>query len=302
MRCAETRAELERLLADDVPYGDLTTDAIGIGDTPGQLDFAARDPMVVAEVESAAALLELSGCRVELATHSGAALAEGAKILAAKGSAAALHRGWKVAQTLIEVWSGIATATRSIVDAATAVSPNVVVACTRKNVPGTKSFAVRAVRAGGAVMHRLGLSETVLVFPEHRAFLGGEALHETVHRLRRAAPEKKLVIEVASIDGAMAAAEAGFDVIQAEKFSPAQIAALVDRLVSCDPAAADAAAGRTSPLVAAAGGVDAQNAAAYAKAGADILVTSWPYLARPRDVQVRMTGRQAAAPEPLRSA
>jgi len=45
-------------------------------------------------------------------------------------------------------------------------------------------------------MHRLGLSETVLVFPEHRGFLGDEPLAETVQRLRSAAPEKKLVIEV----------------------------------------------------------------------------------------------------------
>jgi molybdenum transport protein len=285
MRSVEARAELERLLADDVPYGDLTTEAIGIGDAPGEISFAARDPMVVAEAESAAALLELAGCHVALATQSGAALAAGSHILMATGPAASLHRGWKVAQTLIEIWSGVATATRAIVDAAAAVSPDVVVACTRKNVPGTKSYAIRAVRAGGAVMHRLGLSETVLVFPEHRVFLAGETLHQTVRRLRRSAPEKKLVIEVAAIDDAVAAAEAGFDVIQAEKFSPAQITALADRL----------AAGRIRPIIAAAGGVSAENAAAYAKAGAGVLVTSWPYLARPRDVQVRITATRPAA-------
>jgi molybdenum transport protein len=132
---------------------------------------------------------------------------------------ASLHRGWKVAQTLIEIWSGVATATPAIVDAAAAVSPDVVVACTRKNVPGTKSYAIRAVRAGGAVMHRLGLSETVLVFPEHRAFLADETLQQTARRLRRSEPEKKLVIEVAAIDDAVAAAAAGFDVIRAGKFS-----------------------------------------------------------------------------------
>jgi molybdenum transport protein len=291
MKSVETRTELERLIADDVPYGDLTTESIGIGDAPGELIMAARDPMVVAEVESATALLELTGCRVTLATQSGTTLAAGANILTAMGPAASLHRGWKVAQTLIEIWSGIATAARAIVDAATAVSPDVVVACTRKNVPGTKSYAVRAVRAGGAVMHRLGLSETVLVFPEHQAFLAGEPLRETVRRLRRAAPEKKLVIEVGSIEDAVATAAAGFDVIQAEKFSPAQIAALVDRLTSANPASDTA-----RPLVAAAGGINAENAAAYAKAGADILVTSSPYLARPRDVQVRITGLRQAAP------
>ena len=37
------------------------------------------------------------------------------------GPAASLHRGWKVAQTLIEIWSGVATATRAIVCAS--VSP-----------------------------------------------------------------------------------------------------------------------------------------------------------------------------------
>ena len=289
LRAVETRAELERLIADDVPYGDLTTDAIGIGDAPGELTMAARDPMVAAEVESAAALLELTGCRVTLVTRSGTALAAGSCILTAKGPAAALHRGWKVAQTLVEIWSGVATAARAIVDAATAVSPDVVVACTRKNVPGTKSYAVRAVRAGGAVMHRLGLSETILVFPEHRTFLGGEPLHEAVGRLRRAAPEKRLVIEIASIDDAAAAADAGFDVIQAEKFSPAQIAALIDRLAS----------GKTRPLIAAAGGINSDNAAAYAKSGADILVTSWPYLARPRDVQVRFAASTPTVPAPL---
>ena len=284
-----SRMELEALIADDVPYGDLTTDAIGIGDTPGELTMAARDPMVAAEVESAAALLELTGCRVTFAVRSGAMLATGSSILTAVGPASSLHRGWKVAQTLVEIWSGVATAARAIADAGTAVAPDVVVACTRKNVPGTKSYAVRAVRAGGAVMHRLGLSETILVFPEHRMFLAGETLHETVRRLRRAAPEKRLVIEVASIDDAVMAAEAGFDVIQAEKFSPVQIAAVVNHLAST----------KTRPLIAAAGGINADNAAAYAKAGANVLVTSWPYLARPRDVQVRFAASTPTVPAPL---
>jgi molybdenum transport protein len=284
MKWVEARPELEKLLSDDVPYGDLTTEAIGIGDAPGQMTFAARDPMVVAEAESAAALLEIAGCNVTLTARSGAALTAGTDILTATGSASCLHRGWKVSQTLIEIWSGVATAVRAIVEAAAAVSPDVVVACARKNVPGTKSYAIRAVRAGGAVMHRLGLSETILVFPEHRAFLAGEALDATVRRLRRSAPEKRLVIEVASVEDAAIAAAAGFDVVQAEKFSPPQIAALAARF----------AGQKTRPLIAAAGGINADNAAAYAEAGADVLVTSWPYLARPRDVQVRITAIASA--------
>ena len=205
-------------------------------------------------------------------------LEPGALILAATGPAAGLFRSWKVAQTLIEIWSGVATTARAMVDAARKASPQIAVACTRKNTPGVKRFAVAAVRAGGAAMHRLSLSETVLVFPEHLAFLD-EPLLALASRLRRAQPEKKLEIEVKTVDAAIAAANAGFDVIQAEKFAPAEIAELVERLASA----------RLRPVIAVAGGVNLDNAAAYAAVGADVLVTSSPFMARPRDVQVRIT-------------
>ncbi len=279
------RHDLQALLRDDVPYGDLTTEALGIGAEAGLMQFAARDRMVLALAEDAAALIELAGCRVELHATSGTVLEKGAPILQAQGAAAGLLRSWKVAQTLIEIWSGVATEAAAIVRAARAVVPGIAVACTRKNVPGTKSFAVAAVKAGGAVMHRLGLSETILVFPEHRAFLGDTPLADIGERLRRTAPEKRLVIEVTSVEQAIAAAAAGFDVIQAEKFPPEDIEALAVRM-------------RTLPrrsIIAAAGGVNAQNAAAYAAAGADVLVTSAPYLARPCDVQVRITGASVTA-------
>jgi molybdenum transport protein len=279
---AATRAELESLLRDDVPHGDLTTAALGIDADPATMTFSARDAMTVALVEDAAAIIEIAGGRVELLARSGQMLQPGAAILSAHGPAGALLRSWKVAQTLIEVWSGVATVARDIVFAAHAVAPDVAVACTRKNVPGTKTFAVAAIRAGGATMHRLGLSETVLVFPEHLAILGDLSLTDIVARLRRVAPEKKLVVEVKSINEALAAANAGFDVVQAEKFEPPEISDLVTRL--------SARPGR--PVVAAAGGINASNAAAYAEAGADVLATSAPYMARPRDVQVRICARR----------
>jgi molybdenum transport protein len=279
MQTAASRAELEELLADDVPYGDLTTDAIGIGAAPGTMQFAARDAMVLALAEDAAAIIELAGCRVELFASSGTTLEQGSPILTAHGPASALLRSWKVAQTLIEIWSGVASDARAIVTAAAAAAPHVAVACTRKNAPGTKRFAVAAVKAGGAVMHRLGLSETVLVFPEHREFLGKEPFVGLVERLRRAAPEKRLVIEVNTLETAIVAASVGFDVIQAEKFTPAQTAMLVARMAGIS---------QSRPVIAVAGGIHAGNVAAYAQAGADVVVTSSPYLARPRDVQVRI--------------
>jgi molybdenum transport protein len=276
------RVELERLLFDDAPHGDLTTDLLGIGARPGVMHFFARGPMVLALAAEAAEILELAGGSVELLAKDGDALSAEQEFLRASGAAGALLRGWKVAQTLIEIWSGVATAAREIVVAARAVAPDIGVVCTRKNTPGVKNFSVAAVRAGGAEMHRLGLSETILVFPDHRAFLGDESLESIARRLRRGAPEKKLVLEARDVAEALAAAQAGFDVIQAEKFPPADIARLVESLAQKP----------NRPAVAAAGGVTRANAAAYASAGADIIVTSAPYAAAPCDVSVRFAPTQ----------
>jgi len=168
------------------------------------MSFAARDAMVVACAEEAARIIERAGAKVVLHAASGAELEPGAAILTATGLAAALLRSWKIAQNLIETAAGIATATRNIVDAARAVAPHVSVACTRKNAPGTKLMAVKAVLAGGGAPHRLGLSETILIFAEHRAFLPGIAEAEIIALARRDAAEKKIVVEVGSLEEALA--------------------------------------------------------------------------------------------------
>jgi molybdenum transport protein len=229
--------------------------------------------MTVCATEEAVRLFELAGASARLVAGSGAALLAGETLLEAQGSAAALHRAWKTAQTLVEWASGIASATAAIVAAADGVA----VACTRKNVPGTKALSAKAVLAGGGAMHRLGLSETLLVFHEHRLYLD-EAPADTVARLRRSQPEKKIVVEVGNLDDARLWAEAGADVLQLEKFTPEAVSA-------CRQAMSLNALQRP-PLLAAAGGVRADNAAAYVAAGADFLVTSAPYTAPPRDVQV----------------
>jgi molybdenum transport protein len=270
--------ELRRWLAEDVPYGDLTTHALGFGNRPGRIRFEARQAMVAACSEEAGRIMGMAGADVTECVPSGTGLQSGGLLLAAEGAAAALHAGWKVSQTLLETAGGIAAAAQAIVEAARQVNSDAVVACTRKSLPGTRALSVKAILSGGAVPHRLGLSETILVFAQHREFTGDASLAAIVDRLRRRAPEKRIVVEADTLAEAVAIADAGADVVQLDKASPADVAAL-RRL--CE--------GRTPrPLVAAAGGINAANAADYARAGADVIVTSAPYTARPLDVKVTM--------------
>jgi molybdenum transport protein len=265
--------ELERLLGEDTPAGDATTFALDIGECRGRLDFRTRYAMTVCGSEEARRMGELRGLVPSGPfAASGTALLPGETILSLTGEAAALHIVWKTAQTLMEYLSGIATATADIVAAARTGNPDCAVVCTRKNFPGTKAVTVKAVLAGGASPHRLSLSETLLVFAEHRTFLD-EAPATTIARLRRRWPERAIVVEVS--DEAEALAWAGADILQLEKW-PIDA---VDRIKQQIP----------GTRIAAAGGVNAANAADYARAGAAILVTSAPYFAGPRDVAVSIS-------------
>lgn len=272
-------ARLEAMLREDVPYGDLTTLGLGIAETPGRATLAAAAPMTVCCAEEAEALFRLAGCSdVRRLSNSGALLEPGSPIVAASGPAGALHAAAKVAQTLVEIASGIATRASRIRGAAQLGRPGVVVAGTRKHLPGAKDVMLRALMAGGCVPHRLGLSDSVLVFAQHRAFLGREPPHLWVSRLRAAQPERKIAVEATSVDEAVQMAHAGVDMVQCDKMTPDQLAEVL-RALGSHP---------SRPLIAATGGIHEGNAGDFARAGADLLVTSAAYAAPPLDVAVSM--------------
>lgn len=274
-----TTARLEAMLREDAPYGDLTTLALGLSDARGQAVLRAGATTVLCCAEEAEALFRLAGCTdVHRVAASGALLEEGGTILTAIGPATALHLAAKVAQTLMEISSGVATRASRIRANARTARPDIVVACTRKHLPGAKDVMLKAITTAGCVPHRLGLSDSLLVFAQHRAFLGREPAHRWVSRLRASQPGRKVVVEAESVDEAVLLSHAGVDIVQCDKLSPEQFAE-VARALADHP---------SRPLLAATGGVNEANAGAYALAGADILVTSAPYAAPPLDVRVSM--------------
>jgi molybdenum transport protein len=272
--------DLLHLVQEDAPYGDITTSGLGIAEQIGRATFTAASDMTVACVEDAARMLDLCGCRSMLHTHGGTFVPRGTLLLEATGRAGDLHRGAKTAQVLMELASGIATRAAAIVAAARSANPLISVACTRKHMPGAKRIALKAIMAGGAVPHRLGLSDSVLVFADHRVFLAdGAELADAFRQLRAHTPERRLGAEAESEDEALMLAAVGADVVQIDKATPETVARLAATFRARVP----------RPLLAAAGGINETNAATFAAAGADLLVTSAPYYAAPCDVKLRMS-------------
>jgi len=272
-------ARLDYFMAEDVPYVDLTSEILGIGPVAGQMEYFSREACVVAGVDEVARIAEKAGCTVELPHAAGDHVEPGETIIRVIGSAGQLHQVWKVGLNLLDHLSAVATRTRNMVDAVHAVNPRCEVLTTRKSMPGCKDLLVEAVMTGGAFPHRLGLSETVLVFDHHMKFLGG--FDEFVKRLpefRSRCIEKKLFVE-ANADQARTLVAAGVDGIQFDKIPADELRALVEELRAVDP----------HVTLIAAGGVNPTNAAEYAATGVDGLATTAPFNAKPLDMSVRMT-------------
>jgi molybdenum transport protein len=270
-------SDIERFIEEDVPYGDLTTHLLGFGTVPGRIVFSTREETTLCCTEEAAKVLQKCGATLTSCMPSGTKLSGGIEFLAAAGPAQALHAGWKVALNLLEYASGIASRTGRIVEACRSVNPALSVVTTRKSFPGTKRIAIKAISAGGALAHRLGLSETVLVFKQHTAFLGGlEKFLGTVSELKLQARESKIIIEADTGEEALLIARSGADIVQLDKIAPTELTETVTAIRSANP----------NILISAAGGISEANAAEYAATGIDIIVLSSIYFGKPSDIGV----------------
>ena len=275
--------EIATLIQEDQPFLDLTTRMLGIGDKAAIMRFHCRQDITVAGTELAVKILDACGLTVTGSRPSSILATSGSTLLTAEGSASAAHSAWKVAQNVLEYACGIATYSTQLVQQAYQINPRISVVATRKNIPGIRRFAVMAALAGGVMPHRLGISESILVFDQHLAFLGGlSPFLQRLAQYRRQVPSSKIVVEVQKTDhtltDALALAQAGVAGIQFDKMAPGPLAEIAAKLHAVAP----------EVTLFAAGGITLANIQAYAATGMDTLVTSAVYHATPADIGVEI--------------
>lgn len=269
---------LDSLILEDVPYMDLTTHALGITNQEGEMEYYTRQECVLCCIEEGVAIMKKLGIQIVGFKKSGYRAAAGESFLSVRGSAEQLHTAWKVCLNLFDFYSAVATKTRELVNIVETANDNVSVLTTRKSIPGTKALTIKAILTGGAFPHRLGLSDTVLIFDHHLEFFGGiERLIDTIPDIKSKCCEKKIIVEANARD-AGALARADVDGIQFDKISVNELLEIVPFLREINP--------RITLL--AAGGINESNAAEYAKTGVDGLVTTCLFHVKPMDMSVRM--------------
>ncbi|EKQ52816.1 MULTISPECIES: ModD protein [unclassified Clostridium] len=271
---------IDRFIKEDVPYIDLTTLALGISGQKGKIQFFTREDAVLCGTEEVVKIFNKLNIELIKTQSSGTLMKKGEIFLEGKGNAEDLHMAWKVSQNILDYSSGIATKTKKLVDIVSKINPNLHIITTRKVVPGTKELAIKAIIAGGGFPHRLGLSETILIFKQHLNFLGGiNELIKIIDNVKSKACEKKVIAEVENIDDAIKLCSNGIDGIQFDKVSYNDLKSYVDTLRNINP----------SIVILASGGINENNIEEYAKTGASAIVTTSLYYAKPIDIGCRIT-------------
>lgn len=274
-----TENDIDRLIEDDVPMGDMTSLLMDFSDQRGSIALKARNLMVVSCSEEAKRVYEKAGLTVIELTPSGTLINEGDTIIKAEGQADAIHQIWRIGGAMLEFASGIATRTYQLLENAKKINSEITLAGTRKHPPYLKKIALKSLLAGGGVPHRTGLSDTILIFKEHLLFAGGyQNLPQVIKTVRSKQKERKIVVEAHSEAEAIIAVQAGADAIQFDKLPASHFKIAGNKCREINPRV----------CIIAAGGVNGSNAEEYALAGADVLVTSWMYFAPPADIKAEI--------------
>lgn len=263
---------LETGLNEDCPYGDITTELLGIaGD--GRFQFVSREAAVVSGTTRLKDFFEKQRLNVTEYRLPGEMIAKGDVIISADGDIKTLFKLWRISQTYLTVLCAIATNTNKLVAAAKEANAGIrIVVATRKAHLGMRADEMEAILDGGAIYHRNSLSDTILITQNHMRVLG--ALPKELYSLQH-----KIEFEPSSVEEAYKYA-AQVDVMLLDHFEAGELAEIVNKLKAFNPLM----------KVGVAGGITLDTVKEFAKY-VDIIVLSSVLYAQPLDIACRITRR-----------
>ncbi|DAB35174.1 MAG TPA: ModD protein [Sulfurospirillum sp. UBA12182] len=272
--------ELLGYIKEDVPYFDITTYIQDASEKRAKLEVFTRDEVVVSCSKEAARIAELLGCEVLTCIPEKRVAKEGEVLLSFFGPYEKVHQAWKLTQVLLEYTCKMATYSKKMLDEIRIVNAHCELLGTRKSFPFAKRLCIKAIMDGGAMPHRLGVSDSVLFFEQHRSVYASDAeFYAQIKGFKTRVPEKKIVVESSEFEDMKALLAHGADVLQLDKID----LDLLKKVV----AYRDENFLHVKLLVA--GGVNLKNAKEYASTGIDGIVTSALYGQGMANIGTRMS-------------
>ena len=163
---------VKKALAEDIGFGDITTDCLISEDKQIKAKLNTRQNGVLCGMNIVEIVFKTLSKDIKITKFykDGDSINAGDTIALIEGSARAILKGERTALNYIQRLSGIATETRKY---QTAIGDNKArITDTRKTTPGFRIFEKYAVSIGGARLHRFNLSDCVMIKDNHIQFAG----------------------------------------------------------------------------------------------------------------------------------
>ena len=190
--------QVKDAIAEDLAGGeDITSVATILESAVVNAEFISRLAGVVSGLHVAAAVLEYCGINhYEVLFYEGAKVSAGKVLITAQGNTRKLLLAERSALNFLSHLSGISTLTNQWVLAVSGTKCQI--RDTRKTTPGLRHLEKFAVRMGGGVNHRLGLSQAALIKDNH--ILATGSISKAFNAIKKEFPGKEIEIEVDSIE------------------------------------------------------------------------------------------------------
>ena len=189
-------------LKEDIGDGDHTSLATINADAKGKAKLLVKDTGILAGVELTDEIFHIVDANLKLSVRlkDGAVIRPGDIVFEVEGEARSILTAERLVLNCMQRMSGIATKTHQIVELLKGTGTKVL--DTRKTTPGMRYLEKWAVRIGGGVNHRFGLSDMILIKDNHVDYSGGikQAIQNTHQYLKEQNKDLEIEIEVRNLD------------------------------------------------------------------------------------------------------
>ncbi|MGM9507641.1 carboxylating nicotinate-nucleotide diphosphorylase [Larkinella sp. GY13] len=248
-------------LAEDIGDGDHTSLSTIPADAQKRARLLVKQDGVLAGVEVAEAVFREvdPDLQVHVNIQDGSAIHYGDIVLTVSGRAQSILQAERLVLNCMQRMSGIATHTRTMVNMLEGTKTRLL--DTRKTTPNFRICEKMAVKIGGAINHRFGLFDMILIKDNHLDYAGGieAAVTKAVQYLKTTGRTLPIEVEVRNQKEVEEVLRIGqIDRMLLDNFAPAELKRMVELID-----------GRM--ITEASGGINETNLRDYADSGVDYI-------------------------------
>ena len=253
--------ELLNFYLEDLGDGDITTESIIENDILKTAKIISKENGILAGIEEISTLCVQRNLEIKWNFSDGDEIKPSDILCNISGKIKSILSVERVILNLLGHMCGVATITHEAIQLAKLENNDIIIAGTRKTLPGLRYFEKKAIVIAGGNSHRYNLGDMILIKENHLKL--SKNINSTIQKIKSALPDHSIEIEIQNQSDLITAVNAGADTVLLDNMNPEQIQSCIELLTSKDL--------RKNIILEASGNITLGNIRSYAKTGVDII-------------------------------